>query len=78
MPGERADSTKKYQICQKDGLKSMIKCCFCKSNIVGMGNSVRPLNRGANARCCDNCNRNIIIPIRFMEHMSAKRNQEAK
>lgn len=57
----------------------MIKCCLCGGVISGMGNSVRPLNRGKNAVCCDKCNKEVIIPLRFMEHMSAKRsNKEAQ
>lgn len=50
-------------------------CCLCGSKYSGMGNNPAPLQRGKNARCCDKCNREIIIPLRFMEHMSAKRNK---
>ena len=33
-----------------------MKCCFCNAVIDGMGNSIHPIKRGRNARCCDECN----------------------
>ena len=52
-----------------------MKCCFCNAEIIGYGNSIRPLIRGRNAKCCDNCNRNIIIPYRFLEILSERENR---
>ena len=54
-----------------------MKCCFCKSVIDGYGNSIRPLIRERNARCCDNCNRDIIIPLRMLEYISERENRSA-
>ena len=52
-----------------------MKCCFCNKEINGMGNSVRPLIRKENVRCCDECNRDIIIPLRMLEYFSSKENK---
>lgn len=52
-----------------------MKCCFCNAEIIGYGSSIRPLIRGRNAKCCDNCNRNIIIPYRFLEILSERENR---
>ena len=47
-----------------------MKCCFCGDEIVGYGNSIRPIIRGKNDRCCDKCNLEIIIPYRMAEYIS--------
>ena len=51
-----------------------MKCCFCNATIDGYGNSIRPLFRGRNARCCDKCNLDIIIPFRMLEALSRRDN----
>ena len=55
----------------------MYKCCLCGGKFEGMGNNPRPLNRRSGAKCCDKCNETIIIPMRIMEYLSAKRSKEA-
>lgn len=40
------------------------KCCFCKKPITGYGNNPAPVKESS--RCCDECNRNIVIPTRFI------------
>jgi len=40
------------------------KCCFCKKPITDYGNNPAPVKESG--RCCDKCNRNIVIPARFI------------
>lgn len=47
-----------------------MKCCFCKNEIIGVCNDVRPLIIKRNAMCCDNCNRDIIVRLRMLESIS--------
>ena len=49
-----------------------MKCCFCNAVIDGMGNSIHPIKRGRNARCCDECNVKVIIPLRLQTDTTAK------
>ena len=45
-------------------------CPLCGKSYFGYGNNPRPLNI---KRVCDDCNSNVIIPIRLMELHSQKR-----
>ena len=47
--------------------KKTIKCCFCKTEINGYGNSPAPVNNAPNARCCDICNLTTVIPARVTQ-----------
>lgn len=40
-------------------------CCFCGKPLEGWGNDPYPANRDMYARCCDECNFNIVIPKRL-------------
>ena len=40
-------------------------CCFCGRAFKGWGNNPAPVNKDEKARCCDDCNSNIIIPARL-------------
>ena len=51
-----------------------MKCCFCEKEITGYGNNPWPLVTDRESRCCDDCNRNIVIPERVKRIM--KRNEE--
>lgn len=66
-----------------------MKCCLCKKEIKGYGNSPAPLNENEDAKCCDECNFKLVIPARIQElcgnaaneHLFAigsKNNEEAK
>lgn len=46
-----------------------IKCCICGKEIVGYGNNPWPINDDENARCCDECNINTVLPARFHDIM---------
>ena len=53
-----------------------MKCCFCNAVIDGMGNSIHPIKRGRNARCCDECNVKVSIPLRLYENISRHENEK--
>lgn len=40
-------------------------CCFCGEQLNGWGNDIRPLVTNNGDRCCDKCNRDIVIPNRL-------------
>jgi len=42
-------------------------CCFCGCKIRGYGNSCWPLRKSEDARCCDACNLDKVIPARLAE-----------
>ena len=41
-------------------------CSICLKPYEGFGNNAYPVNEG---RCCDECNRNVVLPVR-MRRMS--------
>lgn len=41
------------------------KCCLCGCDIEGYGNNPWPLNNDEDARCCDKCNADKILPARM-------------
>ena len=43
------------------------KCVFCGKEREGYGNSCWPIYNDEKVRCCDNCNRYIVIPERIKE-----------
>ena len=45
------------------------KCCICGKEFEGWGNNPWPVNEDDNARCCDECNYNVVIP----EHIKGLR-----
>lgn len=42
-----------------------MKCCFCGKEIVGYGNNPYPFPEGKDARCCDACNMDVVVPARL-------------
>ena len=40
-------------------------CCICGAPIEGFGNNPYPCVSIENARCCDECNQNVVIPARI-------------
>lgn len=46
------------------GHRRMSKCCLCGMPIEGWGNN--PIPARAAGRCCDECNSNIVIPLRIL------------
>ena len=44
------------------------KCCLCDAEFIGgYGNNPDPVDKHWNARCCDVCNTNTVIPARFKQ-----------
>ena len=41
------------------------KCVFCGKEHEGYGNSCWPIYNDEKVRCCDNCNRYIVVPERI-------------
>jgi hypothetical protein len=42
-----------------------MKCSICKNEIIGEhGHNAEPINNG---KCCDMCNRKIVIPFRIKQ-----------
>ena len=42
-------------------------CSICGKKFVGWGNNPYPVTKGANDRCCDDCNYDFVIPARIEE-----------
>ena len=46
--------------------RKIIKCCFCGVDMKEpFTNNPYPVNKDENARCCNDCNKNIVIPARI-------------
>ena len=39
------------------------RCCICGKDFEGYGNNPAPVTE--NGRCCDDCNRNVVKPVRI-------------
>lgn len=44
-------------------------CCICGNECVGYGNNAAPVKEGY---CCNECNSNVVIPIRIEEYFKSK------
>ena len=42
-----------------------MKCCICGKKVEGWGNSPWPVSTEKEARCCDKCNMDKVIPARM-------------
>ena len=43
-------------------------CSICKKKFSGFGNNPQPVkNLSVDDRCCDDCNKTVVIPRRFRE-----------
>ena len=42
-------------------------CCICGKTFNGCGNNPYPVSKDENAKCCDQCNLDSVIPARLME-----------
>ena len=43
------------------------RCCVCGRMYEGYGNNPSPIPHRDEERCCDDCNRRYVIPIRIIE-----------
>ncbi|MDO4647744.1 MAG: hypothetical protein Q4B26_03765 [Eubacteriales bacterium] len=44
------------------------RCCICGKHQAGYGNNPWPVNTDTDARCCDICNFEVVIPERIKMH----------
>jgi hypothetical protein len=45
----------------------MSECCICRKGYSGFGNNSFPLRAQSDGRsCCENCNFNLVIPVRLL------------
>lgn len=42
------------------------KCCFCGMIYEGFGHNPWPVDKSDGARCCDDCDSEIVIPARIV------------
>lgn len=49
---------------ERNGGREM-KCCICGREIKGWGNNPWPVNNNESAKCCDECNGQVVIPARI-------------
>lgn len=49
------------------------ECCICRQTFVGFGNNPWPVNDDINARCCNQCNADVVIPARLMRMCTENR-----
>ena len=52
------------------------KCCICGETHTGYGNNPWPVVKEDDAKCCDRCNENIVIPERICLVMGYNRGTE--
>ena len=48
-------------------------CCFCGKTFNDWGNNPYPACEDENARCCDDCNNEVVLPARIL---AMSRNKE--
>lgn len=46
-------------------MKQNGKCCFCGRPYANYGNNPDPVDMREDARCCNMCNANIVLPARI-------------
>ena len=49
-----------------------MKCCICGREIKGWGNNPWPVNNNESAKCCEECNGQVVIPARIRGMYKAK------
>ena len=57
---------KTYLQGKKDLTLPEFTCCICGENFNDFGNNPWPVNNDEDAKCCDECNINYVIPARIM------------
>tara|TARA_Y100001938_G_scaffold141772_1_gene212065 strand:+ start:753 stop:1115 length:363 start_codon:yes stop_codon:yes gene_type:complete len=54
---------------------SVKECVFCSKEIKDWGNNSQPIQKG---RCCDDCNKKLVIPFRIQELRKQKQEIDEK
>lgn len=56
-----------------------MKCCICNKNIIGYGNNPAPIMHKMNEKCCDDCDNEVVTPLRvalyFRKYKNEKENE---
>lgn len=50
------------------------QCFFCRQHFSGNGNNIMPYL--TTEKCCDNCNKQYVIPMRVLEYYKNKEQQK--
>lgn len=48
-------------------------CCICGERFTGWGNNPWPVNTDEDARCCDVCNEEHVIPARLAQMFNSRK-----
>lgn len=51
------------------------KCIICGKEFTGCGNNAEPIKKGV---CCDECNINVVIPLRVKGIQNSQEQQQPK
>lgn len=43
-------------------------CCICNLKFSDYGNNPQPISRNPKDRCCDDCNRKVVLAARFRRY----------
>lgn len=55
-------------------MKNQFRCVFCEKVFDGKGNNPKPASMKIRARCCDECNEEIVLPARIKFNDIFKKN----
>lgn len=45
-------------------------CCICHRAFDDHGHNPQPISRNPKDRCCDDCNRKVVLAARFQRHFA--------
>lgn len=51
-------------------------CCICGNAFTGWGNDPYPVNTDENAKCCDGCDAEFVLPARLAELANAEKKRK--
>ena len=64
---------------QGENFEMKYKCVFCGKEHEGYGNSCWPIYNDEKVRCCDGCNRYIVVPERIkIDELAAEMRREVE
>ena len=64
---EKAKSvlSSKISTCIATPKRATHKCCICGHQFSGKGNNPAPVEHHVGEVCCDECNANVVVPLRL-------------
>jgi len=45
-------------------------CCICRRKFNDYGNNPQPVSQNPKERCCDECNRTVVLAARFQRYFA--------